>query len=71
MELTTQIKEVVIRNGVSVKGKYLRAIYSKGRKTWDTKAMEGSALAHPEINKFKKTGQPSISIREVKGEKVD
>lgn len=65
-ELTSQIREVVIKAGGSVKGRFLQAVYNKGRTTWDTKALEGYAVAHPEIEKLKKIGEPSVSIREIK-----
>jgi len=63
--LEDEIKSEVLKSGASVKGKVLQAVYSKGRITWDTSAMIGYAEAHPELNKFKKEGQPSISFRKV------
>lgn len=65
-ELTSQINEAVIISETSIKGSLLHAIFSKGRTTWDGAKLEGYAAAHPEINVFKKTGSPSVSIREVK-----
>ena len=64
--LTKVLVEVVLKNKVSVKGDELHAIFAAGRTTWDTKALSGYALAHKEILKLKKTGKPSVSIREVK-----
>ena len=58
--------EEVLKGKVSVKGEKLQAIFSAGRQTWDTKALGGYALAHPELEKLKKVGKPSVSIREVK-----
>ena len=65
-ELEEEIKEDVISIGTTISGDYLQAIYSKGRTTWDSKALTGYAAAHPEIDKFCKVGDPSVSIR-VKG----
>lgn len=58
-----QIKTAVIEAGVSVKGAHLQAVYSKGRASWDTKGLDGYAVAHPEINVFRSVGQPIVSIR--------
>ena len=64
--LTGVINKAILESGKSVKGELLQAIFSKGKTTWDTKALVGFALAHPEIDKLKKVGKPSVSIREVK-----
>lgn len=56
----------VLEKGESIKGELLQAVFSKGRTTWDTPALAGYAIAHPELNKLKKVGKPSVSIREVK-----
>lgn len=65
------ITAYVLGKQESVKGEKLQAVFSKGKTTWITKALEGYALAHPEINKLKKTGKPSVSIREVRDTKKD
>lgn len=64
--LTEEIKVVVVKSGESIKGQKLQAIFAKGRTTWDTRALEGYAIGHPELNALKKVGEPSVSIREVK-----
>lgn len=64
-DLEQAIKYEVIANGASVKGDYLHAVYTKGRTTWDTKSLDGYAVAHPEIEPFRKVGEPSVSIRKV------
>ena len=61
-----KIKEEVLKFGATVTGQFKQAVYSKGRAIWDTKGLGGYAVAHPEIVTFLKTGEPSISIREVK-----
>jgi hypothetical protein len=64
--LTDEIKAAVIENGASVKGDYLQAVYTSPRVTWDGKGIAGYAVAHPEINAFKKVGEASVSFRDVK-----
>lgn len=64
--LTEEVKQEVITGGASVKGDYLQAVWMKGRISWDTKALDGYAAAHPEIKAFRKEGEPTISIRGVK-----
>jgi len=66
-KLTKMINEAVLEGGESIKGEKLQAVFSNGRTTWDSKALVGYAVAHPEIEKLKKTGKPSVSIREIKG----
>ena len=68
--LTDEIKALVIERAPtvaekerSIKGAYLQAVYSKPRTSWDTEGLDGYAVAHPEITKFRKTGKPSVSIR--------
>lgn len=60
------IKYQVVDLGKSVKGSSLHAVYSKPRVTWDSKGLDGFAVAHPEMEAFRKVGQPSVSIRSAK-----
>jgi hypothetical protein len=62
-QLENEIKSEVLGFGESVKGDYLQAVWSKPRVTWDTKALEGFAAAHPELLEFRKVGKPSVTIR--------
>jgi len=64
--VTTEVKDAVLAHGYSIKGKYLHAVWAKGRVSWDTKALDGYAAGHPEIVQFRKEGEPSVSIRNVK-----
>lgn len=57
------IKQDVLGEGETVKGLRLQAVWSKGRVSWDDKALTGYAKAHPELNEFRKQGDPSVSIR--------
>jgi hypothetical protein len=62
-ELETEIKREVLFNGLTVKGNYLMAVWNKGRISWDTKGLDGYAVAHPEMTAFRKEGDPSVTIR--------
>jgi hypothetical protein len=64
--LSEAVKRLVISQGRTVRGRYLQAVWHKPRVTWETKALDGYAAAHPEIKKFRKQGQPSVSIRYLK-----
>ena len=57
------IKTTTLEIGETVKAESLYAVYSKPRISWDTKGLAGFAVAHPEIEQFRKVGKPSISIR--------
>lgn len=37
-------------------------IYSEGRVNWDKRGLEGYAVAHPELETFKKVGKPSAKL---------
>ena len=64
-ELTDAIKVDVLTGAKSVKTEHLQAVFVKGRVSWDTKGVEGYALAHPELMTYRKEGEPSVSIRRV------
>ena len=64
--LEAQIKAQVIIAGQTVKGSLHQFVFSKPRVSWDTKLLDGYAMAHPEILHFRKEGNPSVSVRGVK-----
>ncbi len=64
--IETEIKDAVLHNGASVKGKSLIAFYYRGRVSWDRDEMDRYSKTHPEILKFRKEGQPYITLRVVK-----
>jgi len=64
-ELDAAVKAQVLAHGDKVRGMHLQAVWTKGRVSWDTKALDGYAAAHPEIAQFRTTGEPSVSIRKV------
>lgn len=68
-ELEKEIKAYVLINRASVKGTYLHAVLNKGRVSWDTKALDGYMVAHPELEQLRKQGKPSVTIRLTGGAK--
>ena len=61
--LEAAIKQEILQAGRTVKGTYHSFVWSKPRVSWDTKALDGYALAHPEIQQFRTEGNPSVSVR--------
>lgn len=61
--LEAEIKQAVITAGATVKGSFLQAVFTKGRVSWDTKSLDGYAVAHPELLSLRKVGEPSVSLR--------
>lgn len=68
-ELESAVKAAVASGGKTVKGASLQAVWAAGRVSWDSKGLEGVAVVMPEILKFRKVGEPSVSIRPVGGAK--
>lgn len=66
VELEGQITDAVLKEGESVKGAHLQAVYSKGRVTWDGKKLEGMAALIPGLEAARKVGDPSVSFRPIK-----
>lgn len=66
LELTEEIKTLVTDTGQSVKGKYLHAVFVKGRISWDGKLLDGFAMAHPVILQARSEGKPSVTLRQIK-----
>ena len=64
--LENAVKGYVLIRGKTLKGDYYDVVFSKGRTTWNSKALEGYALIHPEILTCRQTGEPSASLRIVK-----
>lgn len=63
VKLEAEIKASVLQNGQSVTVGDYQAVYSRARVTWNTEALEGYAVSHPEILQLRKEGQPSVTIR--------
>jgi len=65
-DLTAKIKTETVAAQQTTHGHSLMAVYAKGRVTWDGKGLDGYAVANPEVAAFRRVGEPSVSIREVK-----
>jgi hypothetical protein len=63
--LEAEVKAAVLTEGKSVKGAYLQAVWSKGRVSWDSKALDGMIAIIPQIATARKEGAPSVSIRKI------
>jgi hypothetical protein len=60
---TEAVKSAVAMYGKSVTGEHLQAVYVRGRESWDSRGLQGYAMAHPEVLVFQRVGEPSVSIR--------
>ena len=69
--LEGEIKAEVLSHGESVRGAAFQAVWNKGRQSWDSKGLAGYAEAHPDLLKFRKEGEPSVTIRRVTGKDAD
>ena len=58
-----EVRAEVLRQGKSAGEGPVRAIYYRGRVTWDSKGLAQYAEAHPEVEQFRKVGAPSVAIR--------
>ena len=61
--LEAGIKAAVLQQGVSATGQHLQATWTKGRVTWDTRALDHYSMLHPEIRTYRKEGEPFVVIR--------
>jgi hypothetical protein len=61
--LEAAIKQEILQAGRTIKGTFHQFVWSKPRVSWDTKALDGYAAAHPEIQQFRIEGSPSVSVR--------
>ena len=63
--LENEIRTDVLLHGESVQAGSFRAVYTKGRVSWDSHGIEQYAASHPEVLKFRKQGEPSVALRTV------
>lgn len=63
-QIEEQIKDEVVRLGetVTVKG-VGQAVFNHGRVTWDSKGLDGLAVAVPQLLQFRKEGDPYVTIK--------
>ena len=66
-DLEAEVRAEVLRLGKSLGTGPLRVLYCRGRTTWDSKGLASYAAGHPEIERFRKVGEPSVQIRYPRG----
>jgi uncharacterized protein YifE (UPF0438 family) len=59
----SDVRDAALAYGASYKHAGVHAVYSRGRATWDGKGLAEYARDHPEVEAFKKVGEPSVSLR--------
>jgi hypothetical protein len=62
-ELEAELRAEVVRTGKSARVGNIQAVYYRGRVTWDGKGLQQYAEKHPELERFRKVGQPGVAIR--------
>jgi hypothetical protein len=60
--LENEIRTDVLLHGESVQAGSFRAVYTKGRVSWDSHGIEQYAASHPDVLKYRKQGHP-VSVR--------
>lgn len=61
--LEAEIRNDILLRGESLRGSTYQAIYMKGRVSWDAAGMNEYARDHPDVLRYRKEGQPSVSLR--------
>lgn len=56
-------RQAVASCGATVKANGLQAVYTPGRVTWDAKALDDYAAAHPELLAFRRQSKPGVALR--------
>lgn len=64
--LESEIKILTLGEGQSCRTDELMAVFQKGRESLDSDFVELCREFHPEIELYRMTGLPSVSIKEVK-----
>ncbi len=64
--LEAEIRADVLEAGGSVRGSQLHAVFTRGRVSWDTRGLEAYAEDHPEVQDYRRQGEPSVSLRQLK-----
>ncbi|MCA1553883.1 MAG: hypothetical protein LC737_05850 [Chloroflexi bacterium] len=64
--LTDEIRGDVLAHGATVKCERLQAVYMRGRVSWDTRALDHYAESHPDVQAYRREGEPRVQLRVVK-----
>jgi hypothetical protein len=62
-DIEAEVKADVFTVGHSVRAEGVQVIYYRPRVTWDSKGLARYAETNPEVEQFRKVGQPSVSLR--------
>lgn len=65
-DLKVAIEDAVLKAEATAKSSRYMAVWNKGRASWNGKALEGFAMAHPEILQARTFGNPTVTFRKVK-----
>jgi hypothetical protein len=58
-----EARAAILAYGQSFQHGRVKGTYSRGRVTFESKGMQQYAESHPEVNRFRKVGQPFVSVR--------
>jgi hypothetical protein len=61
--LEAEIRNDTLLRGESLRGSAYQAVYMKGRVSWDAAGMNEYARDHPDVLRYRKEGQPAVSLR--------
>jgi len=64
-KLTAEVKDDIKAFGASVKSEYYHGVYVKGRVTWNTDMLDGLITVIPQLEKARKVGDPSVTLRKI------
>jgi len=56
-------RQAVLEHGVSCLCAGIKATYSRPRTTWDAHGLAEYAQSHPEVARFRRVGNPTVSLR--------
>jgi len=63
--LEAEIRTDVLLHGESVQAGAYRAVYTRGRISWDGKGIEQYATSHPEVLQYRRQGEATVALRAV------
>ena len=61
-DLKAELKPVFLERKLSLESDTMKAQYRKGAVKWDTKWLDGYSVDHPEIEKYRRVGQPTVAF---------
>jgi uncharacterized protein YifE (UPF0438 family) len=61
--LEAEARQAVVDHGASFWHEGVHAVYTRSRTTWDGKGLAAYAETHPEVIRYRKVSEPSVSLR--------